>query len=272
MSGDAARALLKAENICKTFGAVRALDDVSLTVAAGEVHGLLGANGAGKSTLIGVLSGAIRPDSGRLSIAGRDVPVGSLAEARRGGLVVVHQELMLFPDRSVEENIFAAVLPIAPLAFASRRTYRHRVKDTLHRLGASIALGQRVGSLPLAHRQLVEIARALCAGGTILVLDEPTSALSQPEAQGLFGAIRAIVAQEAAVIFVSHRLDEVFAITDRLTVLRDGRVEGRWQTANANIPTITRAMVGRLADEQPRPAGELKSDRSRYPFAARRAA
>ena len=258
MSGDAVPALLKAENICKTFGAVRALDDVSLTVAAGEVHGLLGANGAGKSTLIGVLSGAVRPDSGRLSIAGRDVPVGSLAEARRAGLVVVHQELMLFPDRSVEENIFATVLPIAPLAFASRRTYRHRVKDTLDRLGASIALGQRVGSLPLAHRQLVEIARALCAGGTILVLDEPTSALSQPEAQGLFGAIRAIVAQEAAVIFVSHRLDEVFAITDRLTVLRDGRVEGRWQTANADIPTITRAMVGRLADEQPRPAGELK--------------
>jgi ABC-type sugar transport system ATPase subunit len=258
MSGDAAPALLKAENICKTFGAVRALDDVSLTVAAGEVHGLLGANGAGKSTLIGVLSGAVRPDSGRLTVAGRDVPVGSLAEARRAGLVVVHQELMLFPDRSVEENIFAAVLPTAPLAFVSRRAYRRKVEATLDRLGASIHLGKRVGNLPLAHRQLVEIARALCAGGTVLVLDEPTSALSQPEAQGLFGAIRAIVAREAAVIFVSHRLDEVFAITDRLSVLRDGRVEGRWQTAEADIPTITRAMVGRLADEQPRPAGELK--------------
>jgi ABC-type sugar transport system ATPase subunit len=258
MSGDTATALLKAENVCKTFGAVRALDDVSLTVAAGEVHGLLGANGAGKSTLINILSGAVRPDSGRLCIAGRDVPVGSLAEARRAGLVVVHQELMLFPDRSVEENIFATVLPTAPLAFVSRRAYRGRVEDTLDRLGASIALGQRVGSLPLAHRQIVEIARALCAGGTVLVLDEPTSALSQPEAQGLFGAIRAIVAREAAVIFVSHRLDEVFAITDRLTVLRDGRVEGRWQTAEADIPIITRAMVGRLADERPRPATEFK--------------
>jgi len=165
---------------------------------------------------------------------------------------------MLFPDRSVEENIFAAVLPTAPMAFVSRRAYRRKVEATLDRLGASIDLGKRVGNLPLAHRQLVEIARALCAGGTVLVLDEPTSALSQPEAQGLFGAIRAIVAREAAVIFVSHRLDEVFAITDRLTVLRDGRVEGRWQTAEADIPTITRAMVGRLADEQPRPAGELK--------------
>jgi ABC-type sugar transport system ATPase subunit len=263
MSGDPAMALLQAEKISKTFGAVRALDDVALTVAAGEVHGLLGANGAGKSTLIGILSGAVRPDSGRLSIAGRNVPLGSLAEARRAGLVVVHQELMLFPDRSVEENIFAAVLPPAPLAFVSRRAYRRRVEATLHRLGASIPLGQRVGSLPLAYRQLVEIARALCAGGTVLVLDEPTSALSQPEAHGLFGAIRAIVAREAAVIFVSHRLDEAFAITDRLTVLRDGRVEGRWETAEADVPTITRAMVGRLADEHPRPAREVK----RHPLA-----
>ena len=165
---------------------------------------------------------------------------------------------MLFPDRSVEENIFASVLPTAPLAFVSRRAYRRRVEAALDRLGASIDLGRRVGDLPLAHRQLVEIARALCAGGTVLVLDEPTSALSQPEAQGLFGAIRAIVAHNAAVIFVSHRLDEVFAITDRLTVLRDGRVEGRWRTADADIPTITRAMVGQLADEQPRPADEVK--------------
>ena len=172
--------------------------------------------------------------------------------------MIVHQELMLFPDRSVEENIFATVLPIAPLAFVNRRAYRRRVEATLDELGASIALGKRVGNLPLAHRQLVEIARALCAGGTVLVLDEPTSALSQPEAQGLFDAIRGIVAREAAVIFVSHRLDEVFAITDRLTVLRDGHVEGRWRTTEADIPIITRAMVGQLADEKPRPAGKLR--------------
>jgi ribose transport system ATP-binding protein len=258
MSDDAAAPLLKAENVCKSFGAVRALDDVSLTVAAGEVHGLLGANGAGKSTLIGILSGEVRPDSGRLSVAGRDLRLGSLPDARRAGLVVVHQELMLFPDRSVEENIFASVLPMVPLVFVSRRAYRRRVVAALDRLGASINLGRRVGDLSLAHRQLVEIARALCAGGTVLVLDEPTSALSQPEAQGLFGAIRAIVAHTAAVIFVSHRLDEVFAITDRLTVLRDGRVEGRWRTTDADIPTITRAMVGQLANEQPRPADEVK--------------
>jgi ABC-type sugar transport system ATPase subunit len=253
MSRGVGTLLLEAEGVCKRFGAIRALDDVSLTVAAGEVHGLLGANGAGKSTLIGVLSGALRPDSGLLRVAGRQVPLGSLAQARRAGLAVVHQELMLFPDRTVEENIFASVLPGAPLRIVGRRARRHKVEAAMHRLAAAVDLRARVGDLPLSHRQIVEIARALCSGGTVLVLDEPTSALSQPEAQGLFEAIRAIVAGEAAVIFVSHRLDEVFAITDRLTVLRDGRVEGRWRTADADIATITRAMVGELADERPRP-------------------
>ena len=250
--------LLHAENICKSFGSIRALDHVFLRVAAGEVHGLLGANGAGKSTLIGVLSGAIRPDSGSLSIAGRDVPLGSLSESRKAGIAVVHQELVLFPDRSVEENIFASVLPSMPARFVSRKARRQIVETVLHRLGAVIDLGTRVADLPLSHRQLVEIARALCSGGTLLVLDEPTSSLSQREANGLFDAIRAIVAHDAAVIFVSHRLDEVFAITNSLTVLRDGQVAGTWRTADADIPTITRAMVGRLVDEHPRPASARK--------------
>jgi ABC-type sugar transport system ATPase subunit len=247
--------MLTAEGISKRFGSMAALEDVSLTVNAGEVHGLLGANGAGKSTLIRILSGAIRPDSGSLRVAGREVPLGSLAEARRAGLVVVHQELMLFPDRSVEENVFASVLPPEPFRLISRHARHRKVAAAVERLGAVLDLKARVSDLPLSRRQLVEIARALCAGGTVLVLDEPTSALSQAEAHGLFDAIRLITAQEAAVIFVSHRLDEVFAITDALTVLRDGRVAGRWSTADVDIPTITRAMVGRLADERPRPAG-----------------
>jgi ABC-type sugar transport system ATPase subunit len=250
MSGDIGAALLNAEGVSKHFGGVRALDDVSLAVAPGEVHGLLGANGAGKSTLIGVLSGAIRPDSGRLTVAGRNLPLGSLAEARVAGLVVVHQELMLFPDRNVEENIFAGVLPARPFAWIGRSARRQKVEAAMDRLGATVDLRARVGDLPLSQRQLVEIARALCAGGTVLVLDEPTSALSEPEARGLFDAIRAIVARSAAVIFVSHRLDEVFSITDAVTVLRDGRVAGRWRTAEADMPTITRAMVGDLANER----------------------
>ena len=251
MSGRERRPLLQAAGISKRFGSVRALEGVSLDVAAGEVHGLLGANGAGKSTLIGILSGAIKPDSGTLRVADRDVPLGSLHAARAAGLTVVHQELMLFPDRTVEENVFASVLPSGAFRWIGARSRRHRVEATMDRLGAFIDLKARIGDLPLAHRQLIEIARALCSGGEVLVLDEPTSALSKPDTRGLFDAIRSIAAQDAAVIFVSHRLDEVFEITDALTVLRDGRVVGGWRTADADIPIITRAMVGELADERP---------------------
>ncbi|MDQ0392815.1 sugar ABC transporter ATP-binding protein [Labrys monachus] len=259
MSDSGKAMLLEAKDIAKSFGGVRALDDVTFEVAAGEVHGLLGANGAGKSTLINILAGAVRPDRGSLRVAGRDVATGSLAEARKAGLVVVHQELMLFPDRTVEENIFASVLPPGPFAFIGRQARRQKVEAAMHRLGAVVDIRSRLDDLPLSHRQLVEIARALCAGGTVLVLDEPTSSLTQPAAQGLFRAIRTIVAGDAGVVFVSHRLDEVFAITDRLTVLRDGRVEGRWLTGDADIPTITRAMVGPLADERPRAGAAAKT-------------
>jgi len=243
MSDAQHRPLLEAAGISKRFGSVRALDDVSLIVGAGEVHGLLGANGAGKSTLIGVLSGATRPDSGALRVADKEVPLGSLSAARAAGLAVVHQELMLFPDRTVEENVFASVLPSGAFRWINTGSRRGKVEATIRRLGAVIDVGARVGELPLAHRQLVEISRALCSGGRVLVLDEPTSALSKPEARGLFDAIRAIAAQDAAVIFVSHRLDEVFV--------------GNWRTADADIPTITRAMVGQLADERPRSAAAV---------------
>ena len=254
MRGVKHRTLLRATGISKRFGNVHALDEVSLEVAAGEVHGLLGANGAGKSTLIGVLSGAVRPDGGTLRVDGREVPLGSLSAAREAGLAVVHQELMLFPDRTVEENVFASVLPRGAFRWISPRSRRDTVEAAMNRLGAVMDLRSRVGELPLAHRQLVEIARALCSGGRVLVLDEPTSALAKPEAKGLFEAIRAIVADDAAVIFVSHRLDEVFEITDTLTVLRDGRLAGNWRTAEADIPIITGAMVGQLADERPNAA------------------
>jgi ABC-type sugar transport system ATPase subunit len=250
--------LLSARGISKRFGAFRALDDVSLDVSSGEIHGLLGANGAGKSTLIGVLSGAYAPDSGALSIDGTVLAAGSLSASRQAGLVVVHQELMLFPDRSVEENIFASVLPPAPFAYVAASKRRRRVERVMQRLSAHIDLNRRAGDLPLSQQQLVEIARALCAGGRVLVLDEPTSSLSQTEAAGLFSAIRAIVADDAAVVFVSHRLDEVFELTDAITVLRDGRVVGRWKTADTDISGVTRAMVGDLADEMPREARDKK--------------
>jgi ABC-type sugar transport system ATPase subunit len=243
--------LLRVEHVSKRFGSFNALDDVSLSVAAGEVHGLLGANGAGKSTLIGILSGATTPDSGSISVDGRMLQSGSLAASRSSGVIVVHQELMLFPDRSVEENIYASVLPVRPFEWVSDQMRRVRTAAVLDRLGARIELKRRVGELPLSQQQLVEIARALCAGGRILVLDEPTSALSQAEADGLFDAIRAIVRDNAAVILVTHRLDEVFSVTDSMTVLRDGRRIAHWKTSETDVGSLTHAMIGDLADERP---------------------
>ena len=228
MIDSAERPLLSARGISKRFGGVRALSSVAFDVRAGEVHGLIGANGAGKSTLIGVLSGAIRPDSGTLAVNGREVPLGNVVEARRAGLAVVHQELMLFPDRTVEENIAATALPTRGPGFIDRRRRRRIVQRVLDSLGAAIDLSKRVADLPLPQRQLIEIGRALCGGGSIFVLDEPTSSLSAPEAAGLFATIRALVDEGAGVVFVSHRLDEVFAITNSVTVLRDGCVAGAW--------------------------------------------
>ena len=251
MSDTAGRVLLSARGISKRFGGVRALHDVALDVRAGEVHGLIGANGAGKSTLIGILSGAIVPDSGTLSVNGRPVPPGSVGEARRAGLAVVHQELMLFPDQTVEENVAATALPTRGMGFVDRRARRRLVTRVLDSLGAVIDPSRRVAELPLPQRQLVEIGRALCGGGSLFVLDEPTSSLSAPEAAGLFATIRALVDEGAGVVFVSHRLDEVFAITDAITVLRDGQVEGVWRTKEVDVPTITQAMVGDLANERP---------------------
>jgi ABC-type sugar transport system ATPase subunit len=251
MSTAAEAPLLSASGISKRFGGVRALTDVAFDVRAGEVHGLIGANGAGKSTLINVMSGAIAPDTGTLAVRGRLVPPGSIGEARRAGLAVVHQELMLFPDCTVEENIAATSLPTRAGGLVDGRRRRRMVRKVLDSLGTSIDLSRRVDSLALAERQLVEIGRALCGGGSLFVLDEPTSALSAPEAAGLFRTIAAIVEEGAGVVFVSHRLDEVFAITGRITVLRDGRVEGTWNTGAVDVDTITRAMVGDLANERP---------------------
>jgi rhamnose transport system ATP-binding protein len=273
--------LVSVRGVSKRFGELQALKDVSFDLVPGEIHGLLGANGAGKSTLIGVLSGAIAPEAGSLQVAGREVALGSLTAARAAGVTVVHQETMLFPDRTVEENVFAGCLPAAPFAVVDRGDRRKRAEATLARMGAKLDLDRRVDELSLSQRQSVEIARALCAGGQVLVLDEPTSALSRGEAEGLFAAIRAIVAHGAAVVFVSHRLDEAFALTDRISVLRDGRVQGRWRTAEVEISTVTRAMAGefaggpgraakpRLADAAGITLQSVGPDRARLDFAAR---
>ncbi len=254
MSGGAAPLALEARGVSRRFGGVQALDRVSLAVRAGEIHALVGANGAGKSTLIGVLSGAVRPDAGSVAVGGRAVPPGDPVAARRAGCTVVHQELMLFPDRSVAENVAATAPPRGPLGLLDRARRRRTVREALRALAPDLDLEARVGDLPLARQQMVEIGRALHGGGSVFILDEPTSALSEPEVEGLFAALRALARDGAAVVFVSHRLDEVLALAEAVTVLRDGRVEGTWKAVDLDVGRITRAMVGDLAQRGSVPA------------------
>jgi ABC-type sugar transport system ATPase subunit len=241
------QAAIAAVGVVKRFSGVQALRGVSLRVRPGEVMALLGANGAGKSTLIGILSGAVAPDEGHVEVGGRILPAGDVLAAKRAGVSVVHQELMLFPDRSVLENVAAAALPQHRSGLLDARRRRDGVVAVLARLGLAVPPDRRVSELPLGQRQLVEIGRALFAGGRVLILDEPTSALSQPETAALLAVIRSLAAQGTAVVFVSHRLDEAMRIADTLTVLRDGRVAGSWPRGAIDIGGITRAMVGEVA-------------------------
>lgn len=247
---------IAAHAISKRYGGVQALNDVSLSVRPGEVHALLGANGAGKSTLIGVLSGAVAPDSGHVEVGNRRLRPGDVIDAKRAGVMVVHQELMLFPDLTVEENVAAARLPLNRIGFIARRKRRSGVASVLAKIGLTAALSQKVRTLTLAQQQIVEIGRMLFGGGKVLILDEPTSALSQPEVEALLGVIRALAATGTGVIFVSHRLDEAVTVADEITVLRDGEVKGAWPANSVDVADVTRAMVGEV------PAPQIRSKES----------
>lgn len=253
-------AAIAARGVSKRYGGVRALNDVSLSLRPGEVHALLGANGAGKSTLIGVLSGAVRPDSGDVIVGEHRLRPGDVIDAKRAGVVVVHQELMLFPDLTVEENVAASGLPLNGIGLIDGRRRRDRVASVLAEIGLAVPLSQRVGSLSLSQQQIVEIGRALFSGGTILILDEPTSALSQPEAKALLRVIRVLATTGKAVIFVSHRLDEAMDVADEITVLRDGETKGAWAAGQVDVADVTRAMVGEVPAVPARSGNSLGGD------------
>ena len=244
MTQSAQQPCLKIEGVSKAFNTHQVLNGISFEIMPGEIRGLLGANGAGKSTLIKILSGAYAPDEGTIKMAGKEIQVGSISAARSAGIAVVNQELMLFPDRTVAENIVAANIPQRPLTFLSASQRCKSARQTLARLGSNIDVTRRLDELALSERQFVEIARALFAGGDLLILDEPTSALSALECDGLFEAVRVLARQGTSVVFVSHRLDEVIELADSVTILRDGRVEGTWQTSDIDVDGITHAMVG----------------------------
>ena len=236
--------LLRMERISKNFGATRALDRVDFDLRPGEAHALLGENGAGKSTLIKILSGAVKPDGGAIWLEGtRFAPAGPL-ESRRAGISVIYQELNLAPHLTVEENIMLG-RERHRLGFLRRRRMRAKVGEALGLVHhAEIPPDVPVRELSVASRQIVEIARALAEQAKILVMDEPTSSLTGEDSQRLFGIIRRLKAQGVGIIYISHFLEEVRQVADRMTVLRDGKKVGSGRAEELSLESIIKLMVG----------------------------
>jgi inositol transport system ATP-binding protein len=239
--------LLKMTGVAKSFPGVRALDGVDFEVAAGEVHALLGENGAGKSTLLKILSGAQPADAGEIELAGAPVRFGSPHEAQRAGVVTIYQEFTLAPDMSIAENVFIGREPGSRL-FVSWRRLAAETRALCESIGLKRMPLTPVRDLSVAEQQLVEIARALSMRSRLIVMDEPTSALSEAEVANLFAIVKRLRGEGVSVIFVTHRLEEVFRICDRYTVLRDGRYVGAGAVAESSVDAIIRLMVGRDVD------------------------
>ena len=230
--------------IHKRFGATTALDGVDLTVRAGEVRALVGENGAGKSTLMKVLAGAYRPDTGSMWVDGVPYRAPTPLAARRAGIAMIYQELSLAPHLTIEQNLLLGIEPVRG-PFVDRQSLRRTANEALRRVGLGRHPETPVTRLSLAERQMVEIARAVAVGSRILVFDEPTSSLTGPDIERLFDLIRQLRHEGHAVVYISHFLEEVDRISDRFTVLRDGRVAGEGETAATGADPIVRMMVGR---------------------------
>ncbi|RWP85506.1 MAG: sugar ABC transporter ATP-binding protein [Mesorhizobium sp.] len=243
--------LLAVEGITKHFSGVTALSDVSLDIRPGEILGLLGENGAGKSTLLKILSGVMPPSGGRITFDGADYHPSSPQDAKRLGIVTIYQELSLIPTLTVAENIFIGRAPIGPFGLVSWRRMEQDSRTIIARVGLSIDPMTPVSALSVAEQQLVEIARALSLKSRLIIMDEPTSALTETEVQRLLSIMDRLRKDKVAIMFVTHRLEEASAICDRMTVLRDGRLAGHLDREGGPIalPKIIEKMVGRAASE-----------------------
>jgi ABC-type sugar transport system ATPase subunit len=240
--GDSA---LEAIGLSKRFGNLQALSDVSLAVRAGEVHALVGENGAGKSTLINLLVGTLQPDGGRIVVGGREMRFRNAREAAGAGIGAVFQELSVVGSLSVAENVFANRQPVGRLNFIRRRELRQRTAQLLRTFDIAIEPDTPVGQLSLAQRQVVEILKCLAANPCVLLLDEPTSSLTQREKEALFSLIGRLREQKHAIIYISHHLAEVMELADRVTVLRDGRHVATRLRSEVSESELVKLMVGR---------------------------
>jgi L-arabinose transport system ATP-binding protein len=250
---------LRFESVGKVFPGVKALQDVTFDVCAGSVHALLGENGAGKSTLLKVLSGLYRPDSGRLLLGGAPQSFHSTMAAIRAGIAVIYQELHLAPDLSVAENLYLGHLPNTA-GWVSKGTLVQNTMKQLQNLGEEIPPNTRLGSLSIGQRQMVEIAKALSRDAQVIAFDEPTSSLSSRETDRLFAVIRKLKEQGKVILYVSHRMDEIYEVCSAATVLRDGRHVQTFDTLEGvTRGLLVQKMVGRKIEDvfhyAPRPHG-----------------
>ncbi len=253
--------VIRLEGVTKRFGGIKALDNVSLAVEPGEVHAVVGGNGAGKSTLMKLLAGIHEPDSGTILLQGQPVRITSPRDAEALGIAMVFQELNLFPTLSVAANVFMCSESTRGGIFLDERTMHARVREVLDQLHVDIDPRTRVESLPIGQQQIVEIARAIHQGTRLVIMDEPNSALNDEESRALFAIIQRLKGNGITVLYVSHRLEDVFAVSDRISVLRDGHYVGTWRAAETTIEEIVTAMVGRRLGELFPPRTPLPADR-----------
>ncbi|ATE54512.1 sugar ABC transporter ATP-binding protein [Actinosynnema pretiosum] len=239
---------LEVRAVTKSFGAVAAVRGCSFPLHAGEAHALVGENGAGKSTVVNVLAGVHRPDSGTLLVDGAPTAFASPADAKAAGIAVIHQEPTLFPDLSVAENIAVGAHPLRRFRRIDRAAVRATARALFERLGVRLDADRPARGLSIADQQLVEIAKALAGNARVLVMDEPTAALSAIEVDRLFSVVRALQAGGAAVLFISHRFEEITALCQRVTVLRDGAHVSTDPIGEVTEDELVRRMVGREPD------------------------
>ena len=247
--------ILELRAITKSFFGVKALRGVTFDLRPGEVHAVVGENGAGKSTLIKVIAGAHRPDGGEMVVQGRTVAGLEPAEARRLGIACIYQQPALFPDLTVAENIALRLAPERGLRRIDWRARRGQAAALLGRIGADLSPDREVRRLSMPEQQLVEIACALGTGARIVIMDEPTASLTQKEQHLLFSIVRKLCALGAGVIYISHRLDEVLTLADRISVLRDGAHLGTFAAGEIDEPRLIRLMVGREVEPLGPPKG-----------------
>src|ERR1700759_3158398 len=237
--------LIELQDIGKTFGGVAALRGVDFTLLPGEIHGLVGENGAGKSTLMKIIAG-VHPDfSGRFLLDGSEVRFRSVRDARAAGIAMVHQELSVAPDLSVAENVFLGTQPTNRFGLVQWRRMAREAGEQLKKLGIDADPMARLGDLPIGLQQLIEIARVLFSGARIIILDEPTSALSPPEVERLFAALRRLRDAGTSIVFISHFIEDILRVSDEVTVFRNGRKVTDTPAADTSKAALIEAMIGK---------------------------